>query len=77
VPLNIPVRLLHGTADPDVPWTQSQKLMDALTSGDVELILIKDGGHRLSEPADLQRMTDVLAQLCYQLSTSKAANPTR
>ncbi|MDE0779605.1 MAG: alpha/beta fold hydrolase [Alphaproteobacteria bacterium] len=75
--LNIPVRLIHGTADPDVPWTQSQKLMNALTSSDVELILIKDGDHRLSEPTDLHRITNVLAQLCDQLSASNAANPAR
>ncbi|MBT5571716.1 MAG: alpha/beta fold hydrolase [Alphaproteobacteria bacterium] len=77
LPLNIPVRLLHGSADPDVPWTQSQKLMDALTSQDVELHIIKDGDHRLSEPADLERMTYVVAQLCDQLSASNAARPAR
>ncbi|MGY8956449.1 MAG: alpha/beta hydrolase [Alphaproteobacteria bacterium] len=75
--LDIPVRLIHGTADPDVPWTQSQKLMHALTSDDVELILVKDGDHRLSEPVDLIRMTTIIAQLCDQLAASKAASPTR
>ncbi len=75
--LNIPVRLIHGTADPDVPWTQSQKLMNALTSEDVELILIKDGDHRLSEPHDLARMVGVVERLCDQLSASKAASPAR
>lgn len=66
--LDIPVRLIHGTADPDVPWTQSQKLMEALTSDDVELILIKDGDHRLSEPHDLARMVAIVERLCDQLS---------
>jgi len=75
--LNIPVRLIHGTADPDVPWTQSQKLMDVLTSDDVELILIKDGDHRLSEPHDLARMVAVVARLCDQPSASSAASPAR
>jgi pimeloyl-ACP methyl ester carboxylesterase len=75
--LNIPVRLIHGTADPDVPWTQSQKLMNALTSDDVELILIKDGDHRLSAPHDLARMVGVVERLCDQLSDSSAASPAR
>lgn len=75
--LDIPVRLIHGTADPDVRWTQSQKLMDVLTSRDVELILIKDGDHRLSEPRDLARMAGVIERLCDQLSASSAASPTR
>lgn len=75
--LNIPVRLIHGSADPDVPWTQSQKLMNALTSDDVELILIKDGDHRLSEPDDLARMVGVVARLCNQLSDNSADSPAR
>ncbi len=70
IALNIPARLIHGTADPDVPWTQSQKLMSALTSPDVELILVKDGDHRLSEPDDLDRLKAVVARLCDQLSAS-------
>ncbi len=75
--LDIPVRLIHGSSDPDVPWTQSQKLMNALTSDDVELILIKDGDHRLSEPRDLARMVGVVERLCDQLSDNSAASPAR
>ena len=75
--LNIPARLIHGTADSDIPWTQSQKLMEALTSQDVELLIVKDGDHRLSEPSDLERMTDVVTRLCDQLSASNASSPAR
>lgn len=63
IPLDCPVRLIHGTADPDVPWQQSQKLMAALRSTDVELMLVKDGDHRLSGPADLDRLGRVLTGL--------------
>lgn len=66
--LDMPVRLIHGTADLDVPWTQSRKLMDSLTSNDVELILIKDGDHRLSEPRDLARMVTIVERLCDQVA---------
>ncbi|QMW23430.1 alpha/beta fold hydrolase [Sandaracinobacteroides saxicola] len=48
-----PVRLLHGQADADVPWDVSLRLMAALGSADVQLILVKDGDHRLSRPGDL------------------------
>lgn len=75
--LDIPVRLIHGTADPDVPWTQSEKLMHALNSGDVELILVKDGDHRLSSPADLARLTHIVGRLYDQLSASRAFSPAR
>lgn len=75
--LDIPVRLIHGTADSDVPWAQSRKLMNALTSDDAELILVKDAEHRLSEPRDLARMVAVVKRLCDQVSASKAASPAR
>ena len=51
--------------------------MEAMTSEDVELILIKDGDHRLSKPRDLKRLVRVVESLCDQLSSSKAARPAR
>jgi pimeloyl-ACP methyl ester carboxylesterase len=53
IPLSCPVRLLHGTADEDVPWETSRRLAEALVGRDVALTLVKDGGHRLSEPHEL------------------------
>jgi pimeloyl-ACP methyl ester carboxylesterase len=51
--LDCPVRLLHGMADPDVPWQTSLALADCLTGDDVRVTLIKDGDHRLSRDSDL------------------------
>jgi pimeloyl-ACP methyl ester carboxylesterase len=47
------VRLLHGLADPDVPWRMSVDLAAHVTSPDARVILIKDGDHRLSRAQDL------------------------
>ena len=66
--LDLPVRLIHGTADPDLPWTQSQKLMEVLTSDDVELILVKDGDHRLSSERDLARLIATVEGLIESIS---------
>jgi len=68
IPLDVPVRLIHGTADADVPWQQSQKLMDALASDDVELILVKDGDHRLSSDQDLARLVSVVDALLARIA---------
>ncbi len=58
-----PVRVLQGMRDPDVPWRHALALVDLLTGADVELTLIKDGDHRLSEPHDLQRLVATVAAL--------------
>jgi len=56
VPIDVPVRILQGGADPDVPWTHALELANALNSDDVVFTLIKDGDHRLSRPQDLERL---------------------
>jgi pimeloyl-ACP methyl ester carboxylesterase len=53
IALPCPVRLLHGIADEDVPWETSRRLAEAVSSQDVALTLVKNGGHRLSEPHEL------------------------
>lgn len=62
-----PVRMIHGTADPDVPVAQSLRLMQALTTKDCTLTLIKDGGHRLSEPENLARLCEAVEQVLTSL----------
>ena len=54
--LHCPVRLIHGLEDPDVPWEESMRLIEKLTSPDVMLTLIKGGDHRLSRPSDIERI---------------------
>ena len=56
VPIEAPVRILQGAADPDVPWGHALKLAQALNGEDVVFTLIKDGDHRLSRPQDIARL---------------------
>ena len=63
IPLNCPVRLLHGQADPDVPWELSLRLAGALRSADVQVQLVKDGDHRLSREQDIALLINMLASL--------------
>ena len=53
VPIDCPVRLLHGRNGRDVPWTWSLDLMEKLRSADVQTFLVKDGDHRLSRESDI------------------------
>ena len=73
IPIACPVRLIHGTADTDVPHRLSLELMERLESPDVEVTLVKGGGHRLSEPPDLARLTHTVAALSDQLAGASSA----
>jgi len=63
IPINVPTRLIHSVDDPDVPWQVSAKILKQLTTNDAELTLLKDAGHRLSRPADLELISHKLKQL--------------
>lgn len=65
-PLDLPcaIHLLHGTADPEVPWQLSQRVLEHITAPDATLTLVKDGDHRLSQPSDIERLTDIVERLC-------------
>ncbi len=60
IPLDVPVRLLHGQQDPDVPWALSLTIAERLAGADVQVVLVKDGDHRLSRPQDLALLTRTL-----------------
>ena len=60
IPLDCPVRLIHGYRDDDVPWQTSLRLASRLQSGDVAVEIAGDGDHRLSRDADLARLARAL-----------------
>ena len=63
IPLDIPVRLLHGTHDEDVPWKFATSLKAALTGNDVTLQMIENGNHRLSDPPHLSLLCGTVEKL--------------
>ena len=63
IPIQCKVRLMHGLADIDVPWQKSLQLAEKIQSSDIELILIKDGNHRLVKEHNLQLIHNLLAEL--------------
>ena len=70
IDITVPVRLVHGQQDADVPWQTALRLSEALISADVEVILIKDGDHRLSRPYDLQRLCGVVDHLINRVENT-------
>jgi pimeloyl-ACP methyl ester carboxylesterase len=75
--LDLPVRILQGMCDPDVPWGHALDLVDLLCCDDVEITLIKDGDHRQSRPQDLRRIEATIAVLMEKVQESREASPSR
>ena len=63
IAVDCPVRLIHGDADREVPLEIAFRTMRALRSADVQLNIIKGGGHRLSEPHEIDAILRTVADL--------------
>lgn len=71
--LGVPVHIIHGARDPDVPVSVSQDLCACLAGDDVRLTLIPDGEHRLSRPADIDIILGAIGAMADYLSASPDA----
>ena len=63
IAIDCPVRLIHGELDCDVPPEIALRTARALRSADVQIKLIKGGGHRLSEPREIEAILRTVAEL--------------
>lgn len=63
LPVEVPLRILQGQRDPDVPWQHALRIAETVTGTDVRIHLVKDGDHRLSRPEDLALLGETLAPL--------------
>ena len=72
LPINVPVRLLHGMKDAEVPWQTATRLADRLQSDDVAVILDKIATHRFSEPRQLAQLDRVLDELVTLIANTNS-----
>jgi pimeloyl-ACP methyl ester carboxylesterase len=68
IAIDCPVRLVHGDADREVPFAVAIQLMQRLRSADVQLNILKGGGHRLSEPHEIDAIVRIVAALLEPVS---------
>lgn len=61
--IDVAVSLIQGQRDEDVPWQLALLLAEKIRNPEVEVLLVKNGDHRLSEPADLQRLRSTVERL--------------
>jgi len=63
IQIDCPVRLVHGDRDEDVPLEIAFRVKDRLRSADVQVTVLKGGGHRLSEPHEIDAILRTVAEL--------------
>jgi esterase/lipase len=68
IPFDGPVHLLQGLKDDSVPWQTALDIQERLTSDDVNVTLIKEGDHRLSDGHDLNRLVLTVETVCTAIS---------
>ncbi|HJD55959.1 MAG TPA: alpha/beta hydrolase [Rickettsia endosymbiont of Pyrocoelia pectoralis] len=66
--IDVPVHLIHGMLDEDVPYNTSLKLLEKITSKQIIMKLIKDGHHNLNREEDLKVMTNSLEEVIYLIN---------
>lgn len=66
--VQVPFRLLHGTADADVPVSVALRTIEHVRGSDFRLTLVKDADHRFSEPENLSHISQTLTELLDDLS---------
>jgi pimeloyl-ACP methyl ester carboxylesterase len=64
LPIDVPVRLIHGMNDEEVPPERSILLAQKLRSRDVTITLVKSGDHALERQDDFRRLNDTITELC-------------
>ena len=67
IQLHCPVRLIHGSDDKEVNLNNSIEIFNKINAKDVELIIIKNGDHRLSSPNNLKTIVSTLQSLVERI----------
>lgn len=63
IKLDMPIRLLQGKKDKDVPWKTAEQIKEQVTGDDVEVLYSEKGDHSLSSPEDLALLDNILKKL--------------
>lgn len=72
IKINIPVHLIHGMQDIDVPYHISMSIAKKITSNNVTIKLIKDADHRLSRAHDINIITNSIEEILYNNTASSS-----
>jgi pimeloyl-ACP methyl ester carboxylesterase len=65
----VPIHILQGGQDPDVPLAHVQAYVKELAEDDVRMTIIPDGNHRLSRDEDIAALTRITLALAAEVET--------
>ena len=68
LPLPMPVRLLHGTADTDVAMSVPLRVLDHAEAPDLRLTFVKDVDHRFSTPDALDLIVQTVEEVTARIA---------
>jgi pimeloyl-ACP methyl ester carboxylesterase len=68
IDLDVPLTLLHGQQDADVPVEISLEIARQVASSDVVLELVKSADHRFSGPDELNRLASAVDTMTEKLA---------
>ncbi|MEM9422594.1 MAG: alpha/beta hydrolase [Pseudomonadota bacterium] len=63
LPVNCPVKILTGMKDDVVPWTHAVRYGEHMQQPDVDIILVKEGDHRMSGPKEISLLLSAIDDL--------------
>lgn len=66
IPLAMPVVLLQGKLDSEVPYETAARLQTLIAPAKAEVVIVEDGDHRLARPADMEILDGVVRRLSGQ-----------
>jgi pimeloyl-ACP methyl ester carboxylesterase len=61
--VGVPIHILQGAKDPDVPMQHVDQFVNALQQDDLRLTVIHDGDHRLSRPEDIATLVRITREM--------------
>tara|TARA_B100000686_G_scaffold354748_1_gene466911 strand:+ start:570 stop:1325 length:756 start_codon:yes stop_codon:yes gene_type:complete len=68
IKLNCPIKLIHGEKDIEVSWKKSFEIFKKIKSEDAELIIIKNGDHRMSTKKNLKTIIEISNSLISHIN---------
>lgn len=67
IPVSVPMFFVQGDKDDCVPVETPFKIKDAVSSENVGVLILKNSGHRLSEPYELEILSSLLTLLMKKI----------